>query len=58
MGNMGYCRFENTLGDLEDCYDHINDTDLGPEESRARKRLIDVCIDIVNDTKDEVEEEG
>tara|TARA_R100001530_G_scaffold60360_3_gene43623 strand:+ start:853 stop:1065 length:213 start_codon:yes stop_codon:yes gene_type:complete len=23
MGNMSYCRFENTAKDLEDCYDAI-----------------------------------
>ncbi len=25
MGNMSYCRFENTYGDLRDCYDALQD---------------------------------
>ena len=23
MANMSYCRFENTYGDLQDCYDAL-----------------------------------
>ena len=26
MANMSYCRFNNTLSDLRDCEDHLNDT--------------------------------
>ncbi len=37
MGNMSYCRFENTLGDLQDCYDNIDDPDLSESEKRARR---------------------
>ena len=25
MANMSYCRFENTLTDLDDCYDALNE---------------------------------
>jgi len=46
MSNMSYCRFQNTLPDLEDCADHMEDTDLSPEEEAAKARLIDVCISI------------
>lgn len=46
MGNMGYCRFENTLVDLRDCYENMNDTDLSESEEKARKKLIDLCKDI------------
>lgn len=45
MSNMSYCRFENTLSDLEDCLDHIED-DLGSEEFQAREELIKVCVKI------------
>ena len=45
-GNMGYCRFQNTLGDLHDCYERMDD-DLSDEETAARMRLIEVCMDIV-----------
>lgn len=41
MSNMSYCRFENTLADLEDCYDNIEDTiDMSVEEAKARIKLI------------------
>ncbi len=47
MSNQSYCRFQNTLQDLRDCYDNISsDPDMGVEESRARERLIDICCDI------------
>ncbi len=55
MGNMGYCRFQNTLGDLKDCHYHIFDDDLSKEELGARKRLIKICKGIVSDTEDEEE---
>lgn len=43
MANMGYCRFENTLADLQDCYEHLNDDDLSEEEKKAKEALIDLC---------------
>ncbi|MBW1729021.1 MAG: hypothetical protein JRJ62_15945 [Deltaproteobacteria bacterium] len=48
MGNMSYVRFENTLNDLLDCYDHLQDgaSDLSKKEFKARGKLIDLCIDI------------
>jgi len=55
MSNMGYCRFENTESDLGDCYDHIND-DLGEYESAARKRLVEICKDIVAEYDDSLDE--
>jgi hypothetical protein len=45
--NMSYCRFQNTLKDLTDCYDNLDDTDLSEEEARARYQLIELCIEIV-----------
>lgn len=46
MANMSYCRFQNTLPDLKDCYDYIDDDDLSEEEKRARKKLIKICREI------------
>jgi len=45
---MSYCRFENTLRDLADCEEHLNDNveDLSESEQRARQRLIEMCSDI------------
>ena len=47
--NMSYCRFHNTLQDLKDCYYNIEDVeDMSDEEKRARKQLIEICMDIAD----------
>lgn len=48
MPNMSYCRFQNTLKDLRDCYEHMydsdmNDADLSDEEKAAAVRLVKLC---------------
>ena len=56
MSNMSYCRFSNTVGDLQDCYDAMDETEkLSPAESKARQRLIRLCVSIAEDYGDEVE---
>ncbi len=57
MANMSYCRFENTYRDLEDCYGHINDTNLSESEKTYRQRLINLCLDIIEEAEDEGEDE-
>ena len=52
MANMSYVRFENTLPDLRDCYDHLFDLDLSESEQKARRRLIRLIHEIVVDLKD------
>ena len=47
MGNMAYCRFSNTVNDLRECYDHIDDDDLSEIEEKARKALISICKRII-----------
>lgn len=54
MSNMSYCRFINTLHDLNDCYENM-DEELSEEEAKARKRLIRLCRDIADDYRWEVE---
>ena len=49
MGNMSYCRFRNTLSDLRDCYDNMDEIPDDPEEARARKGLIRLCMNIAGD---------
>lgn len=49
MSNMSYCRFQNTLEDLRDCEEHINDIDISEEELQARNRLVEMCEDIVKE---------
>lgn len=54
MGNMPYCRFFNTLSDLRDCYDHMDDDkELSSEEERAKEKLIKLCGRIFDDYGDE-----
>jgi len=48
MANMGYCRFENTLRDLQDVYEHLDDK-LSEDEIRARKNLVKLCARIVDE---------
>ncbi|MCK7461146.1 MAG: hypothetical protein MZU84_03315 [Sphingobacterium sp.] len=55
MANMGYCRFSNTLHDLRDCYEHMDDEDLSDSESEARERLIEVCREIAGEIKNKQE---
>ena len=49
MSNMSYCRFRNTLGDLKDCYDNMEDAPESAEEKQARLRLVKLCKQIADD---------
>ena len=50
MANMSYCRFQNTLQDLLDCYRHMDDDDeLSAKEKAARFRLLKLCEQIASD---------
>lgn len=58
MANMSYCRFRNTVADLRDCLEHLDDTEgLSEGEAKARLRLINVCVDIALDYGAEVDRE-
>lgn len=51
--NMSYCRFRNTLTDLRDCQESLENEDkLSPEEQKARDKLIKLCINIVDNYGD------
>ena len=47
MGNMSYCRFQNTLTDLRECEESITE-ELSTEEHKARTKLVKVCRQIVD----------
>lgn len=49
MSNMGYCRFHNTVQDLFDCYDHLEDKELSESEEQKREELLNLCKQIVWD---------
>ncbi len=52
MGNMSYCRFQNTLRDLRDCWDNWEDPqdELSKEEKQARERLANLCREIAKES--------
>lgn len=52
MPNMSYCRFQNTLQDLTDCYDNMNGNDLSKEEFQARQYLVAICVNIAAEYSD------
>ncbi len=56
MGNMSYCRFENTLGDLQDCFESLcempDTKDLSQSERMSLKEIIRLCGDIYGDFED------
>jgi hypothetical protein len=57
MGNMSYCRFENTFRDLQDCYDALREKDfseLSETEKKFRNYMVEMCKDIADEF--EVEE--
>lgn len=53
MPNMSYCRFENTLRDLKDCVDHLDDC-LSESECDYRETLIALCVEIALDYGHEI----
>ena len=59
MGNMSYCRFENTARDLADCLDALENgahtKDLSSYEKRGLEDLLSYC-DEIHYMKDEIEE--
>lgn len=55
MGNMSYCRFTNTVRDLRDCYENMDDADLSKMEARARVQLIKLCRRIADDYEYDLE---
>ena len=53
MGNLSYCRFENTARDLQDCYEAINDgeieTTMSDSEVEGLKKLMGLIQELYND---------
>jgi hypothetical protein len=51
MSNMSYCRFQNTLKDLRDCAEALEEigdnlAELSKDEARAATALIAICQEI------------
>jgi ferredoxin len=56
MANMSYCRFENTLNDLEDCAEHLHEPE-SKTEIACRDKMVETCRCIVDDWDESVEED-
>jgi hypothetical protein len=54
MGNMSYCRLENTYRDLQDCKEALDRNDLPTNEYdwKYLKPLIELCRGIVEEHGD------
>ena len=61
MANMSYCRFENTLNDLVDCFNNISEEAGNMRDERCRKDMIRYLfenIDFIEDLKRELDNPG
>jgi len=49
MANMSYCRFENTLRDLQDCVMALEDgEDISSSELRSAMQMVETCEEYIN----------
>ncbi len=55
MSNMSYCRFENTVRDLNDCAANLRDEEVSSAEKEARRTLIEICYDILEEVGVQIE---
>lgn len=52
MGNMSYCRFENTSNDLEDCLTALTDRKIKSESERdVARRMVKEFLDFCQDAE-------
>lgn len=59
--NMSYCRFQNTVSDLKDCFEAMcgedeyyqSKADISNEEFDALERIVEICRDIVHMADDD-----
>jgi hypothetical protein len=49
MGNMSYCRFENTMNDLLDCLRHIDHEAENNRDESARQEMLKLFREIYED---------
>jgi len=56
MGNMGYCRFQNTSSDLSDCLEVMKgDDDHYPNKKKLSEEERDAMYDIIEMAREIVE---
>ncbi|MFA5559238.1 MAG: hypothetical protein WDA59_07295 [Methanofastidiosum sp.] len=67
MANMSYCRFQNTVTDLMDCLEALNEQEIASEEEqRAADRMLrevayflyqhDIVDELPDDVNDRIKE--
>ena len=49
MGNMSYCRFENTMNDLRDCLRHIAEDAENRRDEDSRQEMLELFRTIGED---------
>jgi len=62
MANMSYCRFENTLRDLEDCEEALNNIydevgEMSDRERNSMLALVKLCKTISDDWDEDTVED-
>lgn len=54
MSNMAYCRFHNTVNDLEDCKEALENENISStSEKKSAKALIQLCREIADSFDDD-----
>jgi len=56
MGNMSYCRFENTMSDLQDCLINIGRKAENDYDESSRQELIALFKEVAEDYDGDVVE--
>lgn len=53
MSNMSYCRFENTLSDMHDCFDNLYDVDeMSQYEKEAYVSFLKAVVEHASECKE------
>ena len=45
---MSYCRWQNTLSDLQDCIDSFHDGVANKDEARARQQMVALAEELIS----------
>ena len=59
MPNMSYCRFQNTLKDLQDCFDALHEEpidELSREELRSAQDMLLLCEQFIEEHQEKIDE--
>ena len=54
MGNMSYCRFENTMDDLRDCINNIYRKAENSTDEQYRQQMIALFKEVADDYEGDI----